>query len=306
MADVFRGDADSGGLSSASLPAATWGGWLALQGAFFRVCLAERLVYRGDFFLGTFMRFLPIVTQIFLWAAVFRAIGQAAESSQSVSLGPSPERSYTFEQIIAYYLLTMISRAFSSMPGLASGIARDVRDGTIKKYLIQPVDMIGFLFLSRVAHKLVYYLTAALPFAVLFFLCRGYFSGWPEPSVLAAFLASLVMAFLLGFFLEATIGMISFWFLEVSSLLFVYMLFNFFFSGHMFPIDLLPDAFRQVVELLPLLYLAYFPAAVFLGKIQGTALVWGLAIQAGWVIVFFLLSRAAFYHGLRRYSGFGG
>ena len=57
-----------------------------------------------------------------------------------------------------------------------------------------------------------------------------------------AFVASLVMAFLLGFFLEATIGMIGFWLLEVSSLLFVYMLFNFFFSGHMFPLDMLPRA----------------------------------------------------------------
>ena len=51
-----------------------------------------------------------------------------------------------------------------------------------------------------------------------------------------------MLAFLLGFFLEATIGLIGFWFLEVSSLLFVYMLFNFFFSGHMFPLDMLAGA----------------------------------------------------------------
>ena len=49
--------------------------------------------------------------------------------------------------MIAYYLLTMVSRAFSSMPGLASGIARQIRNGEIKKYLIQPIDMIGFLLL---------------------------------------------------------------------------------------------------------------------------------------------------------------
>ena len=35
------------------------------------MCIAERLAYRGDFVLGTTMRFLPIVTQIFLWTAVF-------------------------------------------------------------------------------------------------------------------------------------------------------------------------------------------------------------------------------------------
>ena len=56
------------------------------------------------------------------------------------------------------------------------------------------------------------------------------------------------MSFLLGFFLEATLGMIGFWFLEVSSLLFVYMLLSFFFSGHMFPLDMLPGIWRTVVE----------------------------------------------------------
>ncbi len=35
-----------------------------------RICIEERLVYRADFALGTLMRFLPIVTQIFLWQAI--------------------------------------------------------------------------------------------------------------------------------------------------------------------------------------------------------------------------------------------
>ena len=75
--------------------------------------------------------------------------------------------------------------------------------------------------------------------------------------------------------------MIGFWFLEVSSLLFVYMLFNFFFSGHMFPIDMLPGRGRTLVGWLPLQYLAYFPAAVFLGKIQAPSWRWGLLMQVG-------------------------
>ena len=92
---------------------------------------------------------------------------------------------YSYRDMIAYYLLTMISRAFSSMPGLASGIARDIRDGTVKKYLIQPIDMLGFLLLYRVAHKLVYYTVAAAPFALVFYLCRGYFPAGPTRSTLA-------------------------------------------------------------------------------------------------------------------------
>ena len=75
---------------------------------------------------------------------------------------------YSYRDFIAYYLLAMIGRAFSSMPGLAGGIARDIRDGTVKKYLIQPIDMLGFLMINRVAHKLVYYTVALGPFALVF------------------------------------------------------------------------------------------------------------------------------------------
>ena len=64
----------------------------------------------------------------------------------------------------------MISRAFSSMPGLAGGIALQIRNGEIKKFLVQPVDLIGFLLLMRLAHKVVYYGIAIVPFALVFYL----------------------------------------------------------------------------------------------------------------------------------------
>lgn len=266
--------------------AVTW--WVIL-----RVALEERLVYRGDFALGTLMRFLPIVTQIFLWWAILETVPSVV--------------GYTFEDMVAYYLLTMIARAFSSMPGLASGIATQIRNGEIKKFLIQPVDMVGFLLLNRVAHKLAYYSVAFLPFAFVFYLCRWAFvGGWPDWPVLLAFIASLMMGFLLGYFMEATIGMIGFWFLDVSSLLFVYMLLSFFLSGHMFPLDMLPDFWLTIVDALPLKYLAYFPAAVFLGKVSGPELVWGLSVEFAWVVFFIIASRAAFNRGVHRYSGFGG
>jgi ABC-2 type transport system permease protein len=271
---------------------ATW--WTIL-----RISLEERLVYRGDFMLGTLMRFLPVVTQIYLWEAIYSSLEQTGDSNNQIA-------GYSYHNMIAYYLVAMISRAFSSMPGLASGISRDIRDGTVKKYLIQPIDMLSFLFLYRVAHKLVYYTVALVPFALVFFLCRGYFGGWPEPLTMLAFVWSLAMSFLLGFFLEATIGMIGFWFLEISSLMFVFMLFNFFFSGHMFPLDMLPGVWGSIVKLIPLQYLAYFPAAVFLGKVAGAELAWSLILQFAWVAFFAVAARLTFHYGTRHYSGFGG
>ena len=98
----------------------------------------------------------------------------------------------------------MVSRAFSSMPGLACGIARQIRDGEIKKFLIQPIDMLGFLLLSRVAHKLAYYSVAVATVRAWCSSCAAVIS-WTAGRTWRScrlFPAALVMGFVLGFFLE--------------------------------------------------------------------------------------------------------
>jgi ABC-2 type transport system permease protein len=82
--------------------ALTW--WTIL-----RIGLEERLVYRGDFALGTLMRFLPIITQIFLWWAVFESIGGGERTEGSIA-------GYSFENMVAYYLLTMVTAPFPACP----------------------------------------------------------------------------------------------------------------------------------------------------------------------------------------------
>lgn len=266
-------------------------------GIIFKTSLEERLVYRGDFFFSTFIRFLPIITQVFLWYQVY-AVGTDHEIAGL--------NGYTYQDMVAYYLLVMIARAFSSMPGLASGISADIRDGSINKYLTQPLDMIGYLFWRRLAHKMVYYLTAILPFTVVFYLCRSFFPDVPRAEVWAAFLLSLVFGFLIGFLLESLIGLIGFWFLEVSSLLFIYMMFNYFLSGHMIPLDWLPFWITSWVHYLPFKYLAYFPVAIYLGKIPDENLWWELGVQFTWVVGLLIANRLAMKRGLKRYGAYGG
>src|SRR5207247_3361862 len=114
-----------------------------------------------------------------------------------------------------------ISRMFSSMPGLAQGIARDIRDGNLKKYLLQPIEMLPYLLSYRIAHKAAYIATSALPYAVLFALCHQYFTLLREPLTWLAYLVSLLLGFVIGFYFESSIGMVGFWFLEITSFLYV-------------------------------------------------------------------------------------
>ena len=262
--------------------------WLILKTA-----MEERLVYRGDFAFATLVRFLPIITQVFLWNAIY-----AGDTTSSLN-------GYTYPTMVSYYLLVMVARAFSSMPGLSTGIAESVRNGSVRKYLLQPVDMLDYLFWHRIAHKLVYYIIAAGPFALVFWVCREYLPGWPERPVLIAFVCSLIMAFMIGFLIEALIGLISFWFLEVSSLIFIYMMMNYFLSGHMIPLEWMAEWIPWVYYL-PFRYLAYFPAAIVLCRIPPETLPFELSVQFAWIIVLFVANRIAFTRGVNRYGAFGG
>jgi ABC-2 type transport system permease protein len=260
----------------------------------YRVSLTERLVYRADFFLGTILRFLPTVTTILLWEAIYTG-------SEKDELG-----GFRRQEMIAYLLLVHISRMFSSMPGLAYGIARDIRDGSLKKYLLQPIDMLAYLVAYRGAHKTAYIATTALPYALLFFLFREYLPPFPDALTLAAYVASLLLAFLIGFFFEASLGLVGFWFLEVTSFLYIVGAINFFVSGQMLPPDFLPQPWAGLLKALPFKYLAYFPAMVVLGKVRGWDLATGLLAEVAWAAVFMVAARLLYRVGLRRYSAYGG
>jgi ABC-2 type transport system permease protein len=270
--------------------------WVAKYWAIFRVSLSERMTYRLDFLISTIFRFLPMVTTILLWQAIYDGSGGRERELAG----------FRYNEMIAYLLLTHISRMFSSMPGLAAGIAREVREGTLKRYLLQPIDMIGYLLSYRVAHKIAYIVTSFLPYALLFFILRGVFDRLPGPATLGAYAVSLILGFLVGFFFEACVGMVGFWFLEVTSLLYIVMTLNFFISGQMMPLNLLPEPWFGLLKLLPFQYMAYFPAAVFLGKVTGSDLWLGLLGALLWAVFFIVLARVLFRMGLRRYSAFGG
>lgn len=174
-------------------------------GVIFRVALSERLVYRADFFIATFLRFIPIITTILLWRAVYDGAGRAVVGN------------LTYTQMVSYYLFVMIVRAFGSMPRLATDVAADIRDGDLRKYLLQPVDYLTYQLTLRAAHKLVYFIMAAAPYAVVFWMCRRFLPAWPDAGHAALSIVTLVLAFLLGFTMNMLIGLMGFWFLEVAS-----------------------------------------------------------------------------------------
>jgi ABC-2 type transport system permease protein len=258
------------------------------------IALSERLVYRADFFISTFLRFIPIITTIVLWDAIFKGAGKSEVGA------------LTYAQMVGYYLFIMIARAFGSMPGLASGIASDIRDGELRKYLLQPVDYLAYSLTTRAAHKLVYFLMAAVPYSIVFYLCRDYLPGAPGLYHLGWCVLSLCLAFMIGFGINCLIGLLGFWFLEVASIMSLFMGAQYFLSGHMFPLSLLPDWIQPIVTALPFAYETYFPTLILLQKVDNAEILRIVTVQFVWVVLLLMAGRWLWARGLRRYAAFGG
>jgi len=260
----------------------------------FRVAIAERLVYRADFFIATFLMFIPIITTILLWQAIY----EGAEQEEVGGL--------KYTQMVSYYLLVMVTRAFGSMPQLASTIAADIREGDLRKYLLQPIDYLTYQLTLRGAHKLVYFAMAAVPYVLVFWMCRRYLPDPPSGAMAVLGIMSLVLTFALGFVINAGLGLLGFWFLEVNSFLHVFMTVQYFLSGHMFPLSLLPEWVQKSVLVLPFAYETYYPALVLLQRVEPAQAVEIVLVQLFWVVALGTLARVAWQLGLRRYAAYGG
>jgi ABC-2 type transport system permease protein len=116
----------------------------------------------------------------------------------------------------------------------------------------------------------------------------------------------MVMAALMQFFITYSLAMMAFWILEISTIVFIVYSFEYFLGGQMFPIDIMPNSVQAVMKWLPFYYELFCPVAIFLGRLQGAALVQALAIQIGWLFLTWAAARAMWKRGLGHYQAVGG
>jgi ABC-2 type transport system permease protein len=114
------------------------------------------------------------------------------------------------------------------------------------------------------------------------------------------------MAAGIQFLLCYSLAMIAFWVLEISTIIFILYSFEYFLSGHVFPLDIMPAWLQGFIKWSPFTYELFFPVQVCMERIKGAALVQGLMIQAGWFLVAYAVARLLWHRGVQRYQAVGG
>lgn len=254
----------------------------------------NNLQYRFNFLTRTLFSFIPLFAMLSLWQTIY---GQG---------GGVEHGGFTRERMIFYYLLVAVVDVFTAVNEDDWQIATDIRDGNMSQFLLKPVDYLWYRLSLFVSGRLAFVLVAALPLAGFIFCFRQYFLMPPDGMTFGLFLLSLVLTALLQFFISYGMAMLAFWLLEISTFIFILFAFEYLASGHLFPLDLLPDGLQQVLFFTPFPYQLYFPVSIYMGQSSGGQLWRGLLMQLTWVLVAFVFARFMWRRGVRKYSAFGG
>ena len=257
--------------------------------------IQNNLTYRFNYLTRTLFSFIPLFAMLSLWSTVYKGKPQGSLLS-----------GFTQQEMIFYYIMVAIVDVLTAVNEDDWQIAADIREGNINWFLLKPIDYLWYRFCLFFAGRIAFTTMASIPLALFVFSFRKNFMLPHDPALFAAFLISLVFAALLQFFISYTMAMLAFWFLEISTLIFILFAFEYIASGHLFPLSMLPAGLHHVLMFTPFPYQLYFPVAIYMGKISGTQLEMGFLAQILWVLAAYVLARIAWSRGIKKYAAFGG
>ena len=258
-----------------------------------KVGFENTLVYRVNFLLRAAFGLIPLLATIYLWQTVY--------GGQGGMIG-----GYSLAGMISYYLMVTVVDTLTAVNEDDWQIAADIKDGNISQFLLKPIDYLSYRLCLFLSGKIIFTVVSLVPVGIFIFCLRRYLVAPAGGWALIGFVVSTILAALLQFFMSYTMALLAFWLLEVSTVIFIAFAFEYLAGGHVFPLNILPPALASVLNCTPFPYLLFFPVSVYLGQVQGAALWRGLALQAGWLLFFYVLARGVWRRGIRKYSAVGG
>src|SRR5437867_10134964 len=189
---------------------------LAKYVSVFNIGLQNTFVYRWNYFLRALFGLIPLAGTVFLWRAIFQEPGGKGFGG------------YDYGSMIYYYLLTILVSNLVTPTEDDWQIAADIREGQINSFLTKPMSYLTYRFCIFLSGRLVYTAVTILPIAAIFFYFRHFIILPNDAVTWLAAIVSLLMSALIQFFLTYSLSMMAFWILEISTIVFIVYIFEYF------------------------------------------------------------------------------
>jgi ABC-2 type transport system permease protein len=258
----------------------------------FGIGLQDTFVYRWNFLLRSLFSVIPLLGTIFVWRAVCE---QGAGLSE-----------YNLSAMVFYFVGVMVVDNLASPTEDEWRIAAEIREGQISALLIKPINHLIYRFSLFAAYRFLYSLVTLPVVAGILWLMRGHLHLPQHVLTWPLFALAVTGSALIQFFIAYALAMLAFWILEVSTLIFILYSFEYFLSGHVFPLDLLSPGLQSALQWTPFPYELFFPVQILLERLDAHAIGKGFAIQLIWVVLTGATAHLLWTKGVRRYQAVGG
>ncbi len=254
-----------------------------------KTTFASMLQYRASLFIWMIGQVLEPLIYLVVWSTV--------SASRGGSVGD-----YTTPQFAAYYIAFMLVNQMT-YTWIMYEYEYRIREGLLSPALLRPVHPIHADIADNLSSKGVSLPVLAVIAAGLALLFKP--SASLQLWALIAFIPAVVLAFLLRFLVEWSLAQAAFWTTRVSAINQVYFVLLLFLSGQIAPLSLFPRPIQVLAGVLPFQWMIGFPVELALGRLTPLQTVTGLAAQAAWVGIAFVLVRIVWRAGIRIYSAVG-
>lgn len=252
--------------------------------------VAETVAYRVSFVLYRFRNVIQFLTAYYLWLAILPPGKSFAGYDMSTML------TYIFGvSLVGSFVMSSRSQA----------IGEEINNGTLSVYLLRPMNYFTFWLARDAGDKLMNMAFGTIEVILLYLVFRPPLFLQTDPFYLVAFLLAVIIGMLNYFFISISLGLIGFWSNDIWAPRFIFYSLMIFFSGGIFPLDLLPKPIFLFFQALPFSYLLYFPVKVYLGQLSILNVFIGLLVGLLWILVLYRLVSYAWSLGLKAYTAYG-
>lgn len=275
----------------------------------FSLGLRGALEYRANFLISLLGAVAPVIIQTALWSRLYApgsgSVGGTSSAGAQAGSGESLRLfGFSYAQMLGYVVVAnIVSRLVRT--GFEYDLNDDIRSGGLDRFLVKPIDYFGFRMFqfagSKSAESL--FMGAALAAALAVLSALTGFSA--DLAAVLGFLAALFLAFVLNFLIFWCVGLAGFWLTEIGFFFEAARIVIITASGGIFPLSVFGPGPEALLRALPFRFTIQFPVEVLCGRVAGAELLSGLALAVGWAAALFVLCRALWAAGVRRFVAVG-
>lgn len=240
---------------------------LSAYPAFTATAFLSRLAYRNEVWAGMFGELVTTFAYIAVWTAGFAGAGKVGD--------------VTLPDMVTYVLLAGPLLHWNTTRFIRD-VGETVRSGNVTAYLLKPLHYPGLLLANQFGNYAFDQVAITLPVAIVVAVTAGLLPP-ASPVHGLLFLAYWAVSWVLLFMIATITSLLAFWILTAFALDWLLRGVMALAAGSIIPLWFMPPALAAILGYLPFAWVSYYPAAIYLGKLDPAAALLHLGLGLVWL-----------------------